>query len=100
MMMHYHQCKLITKLFCYRLTPAIALVRKLISVLESIEKLPVYSYDLPGSGYGLQVCKLPVYSYYLPGSGYGLQIFELICLNIPLEQFVITTPLKPHNKIS
>lgn len=37
------------------LTPAIALVRKLISVLESIEKLPVYSYDLPGSGYGLQI---------------------------------------------
>ncbi len=25
------------------------------SVLESIEKLPVYTYDSPGSGYGLQI---------------------------------------------
>ena len=32
-----------------------ALVRKLIAVFESIEKLPVYSYDLNGAGYGLQV---------------------------------------------
>ena len=32
-----------------------ALVRKLIAVLESIEKLPVYNYDSPGAGYGLQV---------------------------------------------
>jgi hypothetical protein len=31
------------------------LVHKLVSVLESIEKLPVYLYDTPGSGYGLQV---------------------------------------------
>lgn len=31
------------------------LVQKLVSVLESIEKLPVYLYDTPGSGYGLQV---------------------------------------------
>ncbi|XP_033735284.1 E3 ubiquitin-protein ligase HECTD1-like isoform X2 [Pecten maximus] len=37
------------------LMPAVALVKKLIAVLESIEKLPVYSYDLPGSGYGLQI---------------------------------------------
>ena len=35
--------------------PALALVRKLIAVLESIEKLPVYTYDSPSSGYGLQV---------------------------------------------
>lgn len=35
--------------------PAVSLVRKLIAVFESIEKLPVYSYDLNGSGYGLQV---------------------------------------------
>ncbi|XP_064604069.1 LOW QUALITY PROTEIN: E3 ubiquitin-protein ligase HECTD1-like [Liolophura sinensis] len=34
---------------------AVALVRKLIAVLESIEKLPVYSYDVPGAGYGLQI---------------------------------------------
>ena len=35
--------------------PAVALIRKLIAVFESIEKLPVYSYDLNGAGYGLQV---------------------------------------------
>lgn len=34
------------------------LVHKLVSVLESIEKLPVYLYDTPGSGYGLQVCDI------------------------------------------
>lgn len=34
---------------------AAILVHKLISVLESIEKLPVFIYDPPGSGYGLQV---------------------------------------------
>ena len=40
----------------YSITPpAIALVRKLIAVLESIEKLPVYTYDAPSAGYGLQV---------------------------------------------
>ncbi|XP_014233753.1 E3 ubiquitin-protein ligase HECTD1 isoform X8 [Trichogramma pretiosum] len=31
------------------------LVQKLVSVLESIEKLPVYLYDTPGSGSGLQI---------------------------------------------
>ncbi|CAH1173687.1 unnamed protein product [Phaedon cochleariae] len=31
------------------------LVHKLIAVLESIEKLPVYLYDTPGTGYGLQI---------------------------------------------
>ncbi|KAJ8975323.1 hypothetical protein NQ317_008309 [Molorchus minor] len=31
------------------------LIHKLIAVLESIEKLPVYLYDTPGSGYGLQI---------------------------------------------
>ena len=35
--------------------PGAALVKKLVAVLESIEKLPVYIYDSPGSGYGLQV---------------------------------------------
>lgn len=34
---------------------ATSLVKKLVAVLESIEKLPVYIYDSPGSGYGLQV---------------------------------------------
>ncbi|GFO27459.1 E3 ubiquitin-protein ligase hectd1-like protein, partial [Plakobranchus ocellatus] len=36
-------------------TPAVQLTRKLISALEAIEKLPVYTYDIPGSGYGLQI---------------------------------------------
>ncbi|XP_049940581.1 E3 ubiquitin-protein ligase Ufd4 isoform X3 [Schistocerca serialis cubense] len=31
------------------------LVHKLVAVLESIEKLPIYLYDNPGSGYGLQI---------------------------------------------
>lgn len=31
------------------------LVQKLVSVLESIEKLPIYNYDTPGTGYGLQI---------------------------------------------
>ncbi|PVD26171.1 hypothetical protein C0Q70_13840 [Pomacea canaliculata] len=35
--------------------PAVELTRKLISALEATEKLPVYTYDLPGSGYGLQI---------------------------------------------
>ncbi|XP_014675759.1 PREDICTED: E3 ubiquitin-protein ligase HECTD1-like, partial [Priapulus caudatus] len=36
-------------------SPSVALVRKLIAVLESIEKLPVYLYDAPGTSYGLQI---------------------------------------------
>ncbi|XP_074662874.1 E3 ubiquitin-protein ligase HECTD1-like [Tubulanus polymorphus] len=36
-------------------SPFVAFIRKLISVLESIEKLPVFSYDTSGSGYGLQI---------------------------------------------
>uniref|UniRef100_A0A1L8DSR6 E3 ubiquitin-protein ligase n=2 Tax=Nyssomyia neivai TaxID=330878 RepID=A0A1L8DSR6_9DIPT len=31
------------------------LVAKLVAVLESIEKLPVYLYESPGTGYGLQI---------------------------------------------
>ena len=34
---------------------AVALVRKLIAVLESTERLPVITYDHGGSGSGLQV---------------------------------------------
>ena len=37
------------------MVPAVELTRKLISALEAIEKLPVFTYDLPGSGYGLQI---------------------------------------------
>ncbi|XP_054653507.1 E3 ubiquitin-protein ligase HECTD1 [Dunckerocampus dactyliophorus] len=35
--------------------PAIALIRKLIAVLESIERLPLHLYDTPGSSYNLQI---------------------------------------------
>lgn len=42
-------------LSCSGVVPAVELTRKLISALEAIEKLPVFTYDLPGSGYGLQV---------------------------------------------
>ncbi|KAL1139402.1 hypothetical protein AAG570_006386 [Ranatra chinensis] len=34
---------------------AVILVHKLVAVLESIEKLPVYQYESPGSCYGLQI---------------------------------------------
>lgn len=36
-------------------SPGTQLVRKLVSVLESSEKLPLYVYDIPGAGSGLQV---------------------------------------------
>lgn len=42
-------------LSCRSLPPAVALVRKLIAVLESLEKLPVFTYDSTSSGYGLQI---------------------------------------------
>ena len=35
--------------------PGVSLVRKLVSVLESIEKLQVYNYDSTGTVSGLQV---------------------------------------------
>ncbi|XP_058018180.1 E3 ubiquitin-protein ligase HECTD1 isoform X8 [Ahaetulla prasina] len=35
--------------------PAVALIRKLIAVLESIERLPLHLYDSPGSSYNLQI---------------------------------------------
>ncbi|XP_056283262.1 E3 ubiquitin-protein ligase HECTD1 isoform X2 [Pseudoliparis swirei] len=35
--------------------PAVALIRKLIAVLESIERLPLHLYDMPGSTYNLQI---------------------------------------------
>lgn len=43
--------------FFYRsgeVTSATILVKKLVAVLESTEKLPVFTYECPGSG--LQVC--------------------------------------------
>ncbi|XP_051775957.1 E3 ubiquitin-protein ligase HECTD1 isoform X9 [Erpetoichthys calabaricus] len=35
--------------------PAVALIKKLIAVLESIERLPLHLYDTPGSTYNLQI---------------------------------------------
>ncbi|XP_061675274.1 E3 ubiquitin-protein ligase HECTD1 [Syngnathoides biaculeatus] len=35
--------------------PAVALIRKLIAVLESIERLPLHLFDTPGSSYNLQI---------------------------------------------
>ncbi|XP_058285229.1 E3 ubiquitin-protein ligase HECTD1 isoform X5 [Hylobates moloch] len=35
--------------------PAVALIQKLIAVLESIERLPLHLYDTPGSTYNLQI---------------------------------------------
>ena len=40
---------------CFPSRPAVALIRKLIAVLESIERLPLHLYDTPGSTYNLQV---------------------------------------------
>lgn len=40
---------------CVYSRPAVALIRKLIAVLESIERLPLHLYDTPGSSYNLQV---------------------------------------------
>lgn len=36
-------------------TPCVGLVRKLISLLEAVEKLPVYTHDPPGQVLNLQV---------------------------------------------
>ncbi|XP_067621577.1 E3 ubiquitin-protein ligase Ufd4 isoform X2 [Eurosta solidaginis] len=36
-------------------TTASILVQKLVAVLESTEKLPIYMYDAPGASYGLQI---------------------------------------------
>ena len=40
---------------CLPLATTVALVRKLVLVLETIEKLPVYLYDSSNGGYGLQI---------------------------------------------
>ena len=61
-----------------------ALVRKLIAVLESIEKLPVYNYDTPGAGYGLQVGISPPsfnlkYKIYILCTEYATVVFLITC---------------------
>ena len=35
--------------------PSVAIVKKLVLVLEAIERLPVYTYDSPGSSLNVQV---------------------------------------------
>ena len=35
--------------------PSVGLVRKLVSVMEAVEKLPVYTHDAPGQVLNLQV---------------------------------------------
>ena len=52
----FYQSIIILCVYVYSsVPPAVALVRKLIAVLESLEKLPVFTYDSSSSGYGLQI---------------------------------------------
>ena len=41
--------------------PCVALVHKLVAVLESQEKLPLVTHDTPGAPINLQVCLVCVY---------------------------------------
>lgn len=40
--------------------PGVALVKKLLSVLEYAEKLPVLTHDTPGAGHGLKILVKPL----------------------------------------
>jgi len=55
----FYYCELaqqyLISLLCFSGGPAITLVRKLVMVLESSEKVPVLSYESAGAGAGLQV---------------------------------------------
>ena len=73
------------------------LVHKLVSVLESIEKLPVYLYDTPGSGYGLQILtrrlrfrleKAPGESSLIDRTGRGLKM-EPLSTVAQLERYLL-----------
>ncbi|XP_076273657.1 ubiquitin fusion-degradation 4-like isoform X2 [Rhynchophorus ferrugineus] len=73
------------------------LIQKLIAVLESIEKLPVYLYDTPGSGYGLQVLtrrlrfrleKAPSDSALIDRTGRGLKM-EPLATVAQLERYLL-----------
>lgn len=73
------------------------LVHKLVSVLESIEKLPVYLYDTPGSGYGLQILtrrlrfrleKAPGESSLIDRTGRGLKMEPLSTVG-QLEKYLL-----------
>ena len=45
------------------MSPAVGLVRKLVGVLEAIEKLPVYMHEATGQVLNLQVRTLYMYMY-------------------------------------
>ncbi|CAH1960044.1 unnamed protein product [Acanthoscelides obtectus] len=73
------------------------LIHKLISVFESIEKLPVYLYDTPSSGYGLQILtrrlrfrleKAPGESSLIDRSGRGLKM-EPLATVAQLEKYLL-----------
>lgn len=73
------------------------LVHKLIAVLESIEKLPVYLYDTPGTGYGLQILtrrlrfrleKAPGESSLIDRTGRGLKMEPLSTVS-QLERYLL-----------
>ncbi|KAI4462742.1 e3 ubiquitin-protein ligase trip12 [Holotrichia oblita] len=78
-------------------SPTAILVHKLIAVLESIEKLPVYLYDTPGSGYGLQILtrrlrfrleKAPGESSLIDRTGRGLKM-EPLSTVAQLERYLL-----------
>ena len=77
--------------------PTTVLVHKLIAVLESIEKLPVYLYDTPSSGYGLQILtrrlrfrleKAPGESSLIDRTGRGLKM-EPLSTVAQLERYLL-----------
>ena len=54
--MQRHRVDIFKKVFCSQKEVATAMIKKLIAVTESIEKLPIYLYDNSvTSGYGLQI---------------------------------------------
>ena len=54
--MQRQRVEIFREVFCKQEDIATSLVKKLIAVLESIEKLPIYLYDnSTSSGYGLQI---------------------------------------------
>ncbi|XP_071056058.1 E3 ubiquitin-protein ligase Ufd4 isoform X3 [Onthophagus taurus] len=78
-------------------SPTSILVHKLISVLESIEKLPVFLYDTPGTGYSLQILtrrlrfrleKAPGESSLIDRTGRGLKM-EPLSTVAQLERYLL-----------
>uniref|UniRef100_A0A182K5I5 E3 ubiquitin-protein ligase n=1 Tax=Anopheles christyi TaxID=43041 RepID=A0A182K5I5_9DIPT len=63
---------------------AAILVQKLVAVLESIEKLPVYMYDSPGGSYGLQILTKKL-SFRLERSACEQTLFDRTGRNLKME---------------